>query len=342
VRRTHYLVLRTIQELNRIKAPEADMTIFDRVDQTIGNTPLVRIDHATKDQAEVLVKLEYQNPGGSVKDRLALGVIEAAEESGDLKKGGLIVEATSGNTGIGLAMISAAKGYQLILTMPDTMSLERRRILQAYGATLILTPGAQGMKGAINKAREIAEEKGAFQTLQFDNPANINIHYRTTGPEIGRDTEGKLDALVAGVGTGGTFGGTGKYLRENIEGIQLVAVEPTGSPVLSGGGPGPHKIQGIGAGFVPSILDQGLIDEVVKVELEDAVRTSRELAAKHGLLSGISAGANTWAARQIARQIAAKHGTGIGHRVVTIIPSNGERYLSTVLFEDLEEVATVS
>ncbi|CAM2064467.1 cysteine synthase A [Sulfidibacter corallicola] len=311
------------------------MTIYDSVDKVIGNTPLVKIADATEDCAEVVVKLEYQNPGGSVKDRLALGVIRAAEESGELKPGGLIVEATSGNTGIGIAMIAAARGYRLILTMPDSMSLERRRILAAYGAELVLTPGKMGMKGAIAKAKEIAEEKGGFQTLQFDNPANAAIHYKTTGPELERDTDGALDALVVGVGTGGTLAGAGAYLKDKLPKIRLVAVEPSDSPVLSGGEPGPHKIQGIGAGFVPSILDTKLIDEVVAVDLDTAKATSRRLAAEHGLLSGISAGANTHAAFKIARDIAREKGTGIGARVATVIPSNGERYMSTVLFEDL-------
>lgn len=312
------------------------MTIFKSVDEAIGNTPLVQIDPATKDSAEVLVKLEYQNPGGSVKDRLALGVVRAAEADGSLKPGGLIVEATSGNTGIGLAMIAAARGYKLVLTMPDTMSVERRRILRAYGAELILTPGSEGMKGAIAKADEIAKERGGIQTKQFDNPANVEIHYQTTGPEIDRDTQGRIDAFVAGVGTGGTLTGTGRYLKEKLKDVKVVAVEPSDSPVLSGGSPGPHKIQGIGAGFVPSIVNTDLIDQVVTVSLPDSLETSRGLAEKHGLLSGISSGANVWAAREVAKQIAAEHGSGEGRRVVVIIPSNGERYLSTVLFEHIE------
>ncbi len=311
------------------------MTIYDRVDQSIGNTPLVRVDPSSKEQAEVVAKLEYQNPGGSVKDRLALGVIVAAEETGELKPGQLIVEATSGNTGIGLAMIASAKGYPLVLTMPDTMSLERRKILKAYGAELVLTPGAEGMKGAIAKSKEIAAERNGFQTLQFDNPANVDIHYRTTGPEVDRDTRGHITAFVAGIGTGGTFTGAGRYLKERHPNIHLVAVEPTGSPVLSGGQPGPHKIQGIGAGFVPSIVDTSLLDEVVAVELDDAIRTSREMAAKRGLLVGISSGANIHAARVVAKSLAAKNGTGDNLRVVVIVPSNGERYLSTVMFEDI-------
>ncbi len=314
------------------------MTIYQRIDQTIGNTPIVQVDPAREDQAEVVVKLEFQNPGGSVKDRLALGVIEAAEKSGEIKEGQLIVEATSGNTGIGLAMIAAAKGYRLILTMPDTMSLERRRILQAYGTELVLTPGAKGMKGAIAKADEITTREGAFNTRQFDNPANVDIHYRTTGPEIERDTQGRLDAMVIGVGTGGTFTGAGKYIKERIPDVALYAVEPEDSPVLSGGQPGPHKIQGIGAGFVPSIMDTELLTGVITAPLAEALKTSRELAKNKGLLVGISAGANTYAARQVARKIAEKFGTGIGRRVLTVIPSNGERYLSTVLFEHLGEI----
>jgi cysteine synthase A len=280
----------------------------------------------------VVLKLEYQNPGGSVKDRLALGVIEAAEQEGALKPGGLIVEGTSGTTGIGLAMIAAAKGYRLVLTMPDSMSMERRKLLIAYGAELVLTPGAKGMKGANAKAEEIAAERGGVLTRQFDNQANVAIHYKTTGPEIARDTGGELDALVVGVGTGGTLTGAGRYLREKVPTISLYAVEPADSPVLAGGSPGPHKIQGIGAGFVPSIMDTDQLTGVIGVSLEDALACAREMGTQHGILTGISAGANTFAARQVARQIAEAQGTGIGHRVVTIIPSNGERYLSSVLF----------
>ncbi|MDJ0840283.1 MAG: cysteine synthase A [Acidobacteriota bacterium] len=317
------------------------MTIYTSIEQTIGNTPLIRIDEAGPNTAEVVLKLEFQNPGGSVKDRLALGVIEAAERSGELKPGGLIVEATSGNTGIGLAMIAAAKGYRLILTMPDSMSIERRKLLVAYGAELVLTPGPKGMKGAIEKANEIAEEQNAFRTLQFDNLANVDIHYRTTGPEIQRDTEGRIDAFVAGVGTGGTLTGAGKYLKENVPGIKVFAVEPADSPVLSGGQPGPHKIQGIGAGFVPSIFETDLLDGVVTTELDVTLTTARELATSHGILTGISAGANTWAARKVARELAAEKGTGEGLRVVTIVPSNGERYLSSIMFSGMfDEVET--
>jgi cysteine synthase A len=314
------------------------MTIYQRIDQAIGNTPLVQVDPASEQAAQVVAKLEYQNPGGSVKDRLALGVIEDAERRGILKPGGTIVEATSGNTGIGLAMIAAAKGYRLILTMPETMSLERRKILQAYGAELVLTPGAQGIRGAIAKAEQIAEERGAFQTLQFDNQANVDIHYATTGPEILRDCEGRLDAFVAGVGTGGTLAGAGKFLAEKIPGLELVAVEPLDSPVLSGGKPGPNKIQGLGAGFVPGILDTSLYQKVIAVSLEDALQTARDLPRSRGLLVGISSGAIIAAARQVAKTLAERHGSGLGRRVVAIVPSNGERYLSTLLFANLPEL----
>jgi len=311
------------------------MGILNSIDEVIGHTPLVRIQAATESSAEIVAKLEYQNPGGSVKDRLALGIIQTAEKEGKIKPGDLLVEGTSGNTGIGLAMLAAARGYRLILTMPDTMSMERRKILLAYGAQLVLTPGAKGMNGANAKAKEIAEAQGGYLTQQFDNPANVDIHYRTTGPEIFNDTQGELSAVIIGVGTGGTLGGTGKYLKEKITGVKVVAVEPSDSPVLSGGSPGPHKIQGIGAGFVPSILDTELIDSVVKVTLDDALATARDLAHNHGILTGISSGANVWAARQIATELATKTGSGIGKRVVVIIPSNGERYLTSVLYAEV-------
>lgn len=312
------------------------MPVFENIVELIGKTPLVKIIDASQNTAEVVAKLEYQNPGGSVKDRLAWGVIRQAERDGQLRPGSLIVEATSGNTGIGLAMIAAAKGYRLVLTMPDTMSQERRKILAAYGAELILTPGSEGMKGAIRKAEDIAKERDGFQTKQFDNDANVAIHYETTGPEIAGATYGEIQAFVAGVGTGGTLTGTGKYLKEHLQQVEVIAVEPDTSPVLSGGDPGPHKIQGIGAGFIPSIVDTSLIDGVEKVSLEQALETSRYLATQHGLLSGISAGANIYAASQVAKRLAKAHGTGRGLRVVTIIPSNGERYLSTILFEHLQ------
>ena len=312
------------------------MGIYKSIDQTIGGTPLVQLDPPNKYRAEVVAKLEYQNPGGSVKDRLALGTIREAEQRGDLNPGSTIVEATSGNTGIGLAMIAAARGYSLILAMPESMSLERRKLLLAYGAELVLTPADQGMKGAIAKAEEIAGERGGFLIRQFENPANVQIHYQTTGPEIETDTQGRMDALVAGVGTGGTLGGAGKYLKQKNANLEIVAVEPAESPVISGGKPGNHKIQGIGAGFIPSILDPSLIDKIVTVTTEDAVRTARGLAMEHGVLAGISSGANLFAARKIARDLAAKEGSGLEQRVVVILPSNGERYLSTVLYEDLD------
>ncbi len=315
------------------------MGILNSIDEAIGGTPLVRLQSATDDHAELVAKLEYQNPGGSVKDRLALGVIQAAEREGLLKPGDLIVEGTSGNTGIGLAMLCAARGYRLILTMPETMSMERRKLLLAYGAELVLTPGPKGMRGANAKAVEIAKERGGFLTKQFDNPANVEVHYRTTGPELLRDTDGALSAIVIGVGTGGTLGGAGKFLKEKIPGIQVVAVEPADSPVLSGGAPGPHKIQGIGAGFVPSVLDTQLIDRVIAVSLDDALSTARELGRKHGILTGISSGANVWAAKQVAKDLAAKAGSGNGIRVAVIIPSNGERYLSSVLYQDVGAIA---
>jgi len=314
------------------------MSIVYSIEELIGHTPLICVDRATEDSAEVVVKLEYQNPGGSVKDRLALSMIREAEKTGELKPGGVIVEATSGNTGIGLAMISAACGYRLKLTMPDSMSSERKKILAAYGAELILTPGKLGMRGAMIRAEEIAREEHAFLARQFDNEANVKVHYETTGPEIWSDTEGKLDAFVAGVGTGGTFTGTGKFLRLKKPGIPLYAVEPLNSPVLAGGQPGLHQIQGIGAGFIPSILDMSLITESISVGIKDALETSRNLCTQRGLLVGISSGAITWAARKVARQIAKKHGSGIGHRVASIIPSNGERYLSTILFDHLNNV----
>ena len=309
------------------------MAIVNSVEELIGNTPMIRIDEATSDSAEVVAKLEYQNPGGSVKDRLALSIIRSAKKKGLLKPGGLIVEATSGNTGIGLAMIAAACGYRLKLTMPDSMSIERRKILEAYGAELVLTPGDKGMKGAIEMAEKIAEKEDGLLAQQFDNEANVQIHYETTGPEIWKDTEGKLDSFVTGVGTGGTFGGTGKYLRLQKPSLELIAVEPLNSPILSGGKPGAHRIQGIGAGFVPSILDTKLISGVETVALDDAIQTSRKLCTDKGLLVGISSGAIVWAARKVARRIAKEHGSGKGKRVVCIIPSSGERYLSTILFE---------
>jgi cysteine synthase A len=293
----------------------------------IGNTPMVRLQRLPPPgSAAVWAKLEAFNPGGSVKDRIALAMIDAAEDSGAIKPGGTIVEPTSGNTGIGLAMVSAVKGYRLVLTMPDTLSLERRALLKAFGAELILTPGRAGMKGAIARAEELARDEGYFMPLQFANPANPEIHRRTTATEILAQVK-HPDAFVGGVGTGGTITGVGEVLKAALPGIEVVAVEPEGSPVLSGGEPGPHKIQGIGAGFLPAVLNTAIIDEIIKVEEADAQATTRRLAQEEGILAGISAGAAAWAALQVAERL------GAGKTVVTLLPDTGERYLSTGLFD---------
>ena len=306
--------------------------IANNVSELIGNTPLVRLRRLTEGAyAEVVVKLEFQNPGGSVKDRIALSMIEAAEAAGALGPDTIILEPTSGNTGIGLAMVAAAKGYRCTLVMPETMSLERRKLLRAYGAELVLTPGSQGMKGAIRTATEMAAaDANYFIPQQFENPANPAIHRRTTAEEIWRDTEGKLDIFVSGVGTGGTLTGVGGALRERLPALKIVAVEPADSAVLSGGAPGPHKIQGIGAGFVPAILETGLIDQIIKVTNDEAIETARRLPREEGLLVGISSGAAVHAALHLAFQP-----ENAGKRIVVIVPSNGERYLSTALFADL-------
>jgi cysteine synthase A len=294
----------------------------------IGNTPLVRLRRLpVEGSATVWAKLERRNPGGSVKDRIALAMIQAGEASGALEPGGVIVEPTSGNTGIGLAMVAAVKGYRLILTMPETMTAERRALMKAYGAELILTPGEEGMKGSIAKAQELAQKPGYFMPQQFQNPANPEIHRRTTAREILEQVD-ELDAFVAGVGTGGTITGVGQVLKEERPGVRVVAVEPAGSPVLSGGTSGKHKIPGIGAGFVPDVLDTGILDEIVRVGDEDAWRTARRLAREEGILSGISSGAAAWAALQVAQEL------GQGKTVVVILPDTGERYLSTGLFDD--------
>jgi cysteine synthase A len=305
------------------------------INQLIGNTPLVRINHLTAGSgAEVLAKLEFQNPGGSVKDRIALSMIEAAESGGVIGPETIILEPTSGNTGIGLAMVAAAKGYRCLLIMPDTMSLERRKLLRAFGAELILTPGDQGMNGAIQRAEELAQQdERYFIPQQFENPANPAVHQRTTAEEIWRDTDGKLDIFVAGVGTGGTITGVARALKPRLLDLKVVAVEPAGSAVLSGGEAGSHKIQGIGAGFIPEVLDRSLIDEVFTVSNEEAYAMARRAPQEEGLLVGISSGAALYAAVSIAAR--AENG---GKRVVVIIPSYGERYLSTPLYPDPAEL----
>ncbi|WP_134774322.1 cysteine synthase A [Ornithinimicrobium flavum] len=311
------------------------MPVYDDITQLIGRTPLVRLNRLTEGVAEgaqVLVKLESQNPANSVKDRIGAAIIDAAVEAGGLQPGGTIVEGTSGNTGIALAMVGAARGYKVILAMPETMSLERRALLRAYGAELVLTPGSEGMKGAVAKADEIAASTGAVRARQFANPANVAVHRATTGPEVWQDTDGQVDVFVAGVGTGGTITGGGGYLKEQKPDIRLVVVEPADSPILSGGQPGPHKIQGLGANFVPEILDTDIYDEVADVSLEDAVRVARELATREGILAGISSGAIVHAALEIARRP-----ESAGKTIVAIVCDFGERYLSTVLFEGLTD-----
>ena len=304
------------------------MSIANNILEKIGGTPLVRINKLNTGAAEVIAKVEYFNPGGSVKDRIAFAMIEAAEQAGTLKPGALIIEPTSGNTGIGLAFVAAVKGYHLILTMPETMSIERRKLAQAYGAEIVLTEGAKGMKGAIAKALELHEANpGSFIPQQFENPANPAYHKAHTGPEIWADADGKVDAFVAGVGTGGTLTGVGEYLREKNPDVKIFAVEPDTSPVLAGGAPGPHKIQGIGAGFVPKVLNTGLITEVIGVSAENAGKTARAAAAQEGLLVGISSGAALYAALELA-----KRPEFAGKRIVALLPDTGERYLSTWLF----------
>ena len=303
--------------------------IHETITELVGNTPLVRIRKLNQGAAEVVAKVEYFNPGGSVKDRIALAMIEAAEASGALKPGGTLIEPTSGNTGVGLALIAAVKDYKLILTMPDTMSVERRKLAAAYGAELVLTPGSEGMKGAIAKANELhASTPNSLIPQQFENPANPEKHYRTTGQEILRDTDGKADAFVAGVGTGGTLSGVGKALREANPAVKIYAVEPDTSPVLSQGHAGPHKIQGIGAGFVPKTLDTSIYDGVIPVSAENAGATARAAAKEEGLLVGISSGAALYAALQLAQKP-----EFAGKRIVVLLPDTGERYLSTWLFE---------
>lgn len=305
-------------------------SIANNILETIGNTPLVRIGSLNGGNAEVLVKMESFNPGSSVKDRIALAMIEAAEKAGALKPGGLIIEPTSGNTGIGLALVAAVKGYRLILTMPETMSIERRKLLAAYGAELVLTDGAAGMKGAIAKAGEIrAVNPGSIIPQQFENPANPDYHRAHTAEEIWSDTDGRVDAFVSGVGTGGTLTGVGEVLKERNPAVKIYAVEPDQSPVLSGGKPGPHKIQGIGAGFIPGVLNTAIIDKVFAVSAENAGKTARAAARKEGLLVGISSGAALYVALELS-----KEPEFAGKRIVVLLPDTGERYLSTWLFEE--------
>lgn len=309
------------------------MNIAKSVTDLIGKTPLVELNRLTEGlSARVVVKLEYANPASSVKDRIALSMIDDAEKSGLLTKDTTIVEATSGNTGIGLAMVAAARGYRLVITMPESMSLERRALLRAYGAKLVLTPAAEGMGGAIAKANELAAQDGYFMPRQFDNLANPQIHRDTTAEEIWADTDGQVDIFVSGVGTGGTVTGVGETLKAKKEAIQIVAVEPLASPVLSGGEKGPHPIQGIGAGFIPSVLNTDIYDEVIQVANEDAFSVARDMVAKEGLLVGISSGAAVSAALELAARE-----ENAGKLIVVIIPSSGERYLSTALFADLAQ-----
>ncbi len=309
------------------------MKTYDRITDLIGGTPLLRLTNYIANNelgADIYAKLEYFNPAGSVKDRIAKAMIDDAEAKGLLKPGAVIIEPTSGNTGIGLAAVAASRGYRIILTMPETMSIERRNLLKAYGAELVLTEGAKGMKGAIAKAQELADEiEGSFIPGQFVNPANPKAHIETTGPEIWNDTDGKVDIFVAGVGTGGTVSGVGEYLKSQNPNVKVVAVEPAGSPVLSKGTPGPHKIQGIGAGFVPDTLNTGIYDEIIAVENEDAFATGKALARTEGVLVGISSGAAVYAATQLAKRPENK-----GKIIVALLPDTGERYLSTPMFAD--------
>ena len=309
------------------------MSIYTSIDQLIGGTPILELKGVEREEqlpARLLAKLEYMNPAGSVKDRIAKAMLDDAEQKGVLKPGSVIIEPTSGNTGIGLASVAAARGYRVIIVMPETMSLERRRMMRAYGAELVLTEGSRGMKGAIARANELVSEiPNALIPGQFINPANPKAHYETTGPEILRDTEGKVDVFVAGVGTGGTVTGVGRFLKEQNPNVRIVAVEPASSPVLSGGAPGAHKIQGIGAGFVPDVLDRSVIDEIVTVSNEDAFSTGRRIGQLEGVAVGISSGAAAYAAIRVA-----KRPENEGKTVVVLLPDGGDRYLSTALFED--------
>lgn len=308
--------------------------VYDNIVDTIGGTPLVRLNHLTEGKgANVFVKLESFNPANSVKDRIGKAIINAAEESGELKPGGTIVEATSGNTGIALALVGAARGYKVVLTMPETMSNERRVLLRAYGAEIVLTPGAAGMQGAVDKANELVESsENAILARQFGNEANSTVHYNTTGPEIWADTGEDVDVFVAGVGTGGTVTGAGRFLKEKNPNLHLVAVEPADSPILTEGKAGPHKIQGLGANFIPEVLDRELLDEVLTATIDESIKLARKLATDEGLLGGISTGANISAALKLAERPEFE-----GKNIVVVAPDFGERYISTVLFEDIRE-----
>ncbi len=308
--------------------------IYDNVTQLVGRTPLVRLNRLTEGlHAEVVAKLEFYNPANSVKDRIGVAIIDAAERSGELQPGGTIVEATSGNTGIALAMVGAARGYKVILTMPETMSTERRVMLRAFGAEIVLTPGAEGMAGAVAKAKQIiAETENSVAADQFANPANPAIHEATTGNEVWDDTDGKVDIFIAGIGTGGTITGVGRNLKARKPGVQIIGVEPVDSPILNGGDPGPHKIQGIGANFIPEALDRGIYDEIIDVAFDDAITVARALGTEEGILGGISTGANIWAALEVA-----KRPENAGKLIVTVVCDFGERYISTLLFEHIRD-----
>src|SRR5690625_2594478 len=303
------------------------MKVANDITGLIGETPIVKMKNTDENSADIYAKLEFSNPGSSVKDRIALAMIERAEEEGKLKLGDTILEPTSGNTGIGLALVAAAKGYKLVVVMPDTMSQERRNLLKAFGAELYLTPGAQGMKGAIEKAEALRDEHGYFMPQQFDNEANPDIHEKTTGQEIVKQMTEGLDAFISGIGTGGTITGAGRVLKEHFKDIKIYAVEPVDSPVLSGGSPGPHKIQGIGAGFVPKVLDTDLYDGIVQISNEDAFEAARNIAKDEGIFVGISSGAAVAAAKKVAKKL------GKGKKVLAVLPDSGERYLSTALFQ---------
>ncbi|CAJ1581668.1 cysteine synthase A [[Mycobacterium] wendilense] len=309
-------------------------TIYNDVSELVGRTPLVRLNRLTEGLgAQVLAKLEFYNPANSVKDRIAVAIIDAAEAAGALRPGGTIVEATSGNTGIALAMVGAARGYRVILTMPDTMSTERRVLLRAFGAEIVLTPGSEGMAGAVARAKQIiSETENAVAADQFANPANPEIHERTTAEEVWADTDGAVDIFVAGIGTGGTLTGVGRVLKARKPEVKIVGVEPLDSPILNGGDPGPHKIQGIGANFIPEVLDRGVYDEIIDAAFDDAIATARALGTEEGILGGISAGANVWAALELA-----KRPENAGKQIVVIIPDFGERYVSTALFEHVRD-----